>query len=417
MIEKIRKELLVKYTIIIAAILFVSFVASYSAYKYSSLKFMQEGLEDYLAEESWEAEEFFAQNRINEDSHKIQTDINSFSNFTYWVKDNVIVHAERPVDDEVSKRLENRLLHKDYKDGQIYRENIRYNTQKWRFLLLKKTLKSNTNQKKEVFVLANFTPLYTNAKMYVRFALTALIVIILLAYLIGNLITARSMCYIKENYEKQKQFVSDAAHELRTPLAILTSYTELLEYNSPKNETISDIKDEIQQMSDLLDRLLMMARYDNSTMAPQKKVFNLNQMLQTIIKAMRLSCPNGKFEFIASANNITINADKVMLRQLISILLDNAIKYTHADKHIIISLDKTTTEINIKVKDNGTGIKQEDVKHIFDRFWRADKSRQSKGLGVGLFLADKIVKLHNGKIKVETKLGTGSVFEIILPKK
>lgn len=104
-----------------------------------------------------------------------------------------------------------------------------------------------------------------------------------------------------------------------------------------------------------------------------------------------------------------------MIQQLLCILLDNAIKYTSENKKIIISLTKQHSTVKIQIKDNGIGIKKEDLNHIFDRFWQAEKSRHQKGLGLGLSLAETIVKLHRGTISVESELGRGTTFEITLP--
>ena len=108
-------------------------------------------------------------------------------------------------------------------------------------------------------------------------------------------------------------------------------------------------------------------------------------------------------------------ADKVMIRQLLGILLDNAIKYTGDNKKITINLIKKRLSLQIKVKDNGIGIKKEDLSHIFDRFWRAEASRHQKGLGLGLSLAETIVNIHNGTISVTSELNKGTEFIISLP--
>ena len=104
-----------------------------------------------------------------------------------------------------------------------------------------------------------------------------------------------------------------------------------------------------------------------------------------------------------------------MIKQLLGILLENAVKYTKSDKKITIKAKKTSEIIKLSITDNGIGIKESDLPHIFDRFWRAETSRHQKGLGLGLSLAKTIVNLHNGKIEVQSKVGKGSTFEITLP--
>lgn len=417
MIEKIRRSLTVKYTAVIACVLFLGFAVSYTAYRHNSIRLLQDTLYDYLTEELWEAEEFIRRGIEEYDVHQINSDIKSLHNFTYWFVDKKIVRAERPIDEAISGQLEQRFLDKNYKNGKIYHENIKHNKQKWYFIVVKQDLPPNVVKNGKVFVLANYTPIRKNTKAYVKIALAAALMMLLLAYFVSNFFVSRSMKYIERNYQKQKQFVSDAAHELRTPLTILYSYAELLEYNPRKKEIIEDVKDEIQQMSGMVDRLLAIARYDNSKIIVHKEKVVVNEIVAAVIKPMAALYPSGRFVISAEDENVEIEADKVMLQQLLSILLDNAAKYTSENKKISVEIVKRPTTVVIRVKDNGIGIKKEDLCRIFDRFWRAEESRHQKGLGLGLSLADTIVKLHKGIINVQSEFGSGSVFEIVLPQK
>lgn len=415
MIEKIRRTLIIKYTLVITVILSLGFAASYGSYRHNGVKLLYDSLYDYLTEEVWEAEEFLNNYNDKTEIHTIKADIKSLHNFSYWIIDKKIVHAEQPQNEALAKQLEQRLLTKNYEAGKIYHENMKNNRQKWYFIVIKQNLSLNQAQKGEVFVLANYTPIRKNAKTYIKIAFFAVGIMIILSYLLASFFVARSMTYIEQSYKKQKKFVSDAAHELRTPLAILYSYAELLEYNPQKREVLSDIKAEIQQMNDLVDKLLSLARYDNSTIALQKEPVLLNKIISEVISSMQHLCPTAVFHFAQADVNIKLNADKVMLKQLINILLDNALKYTNEDKKIEIKLARQSSQVKIIIKDNGIGIKKEDLPFIFDRFWRAEKSRHQKGLGLGLSLADTIVKLHHGSITASSQLGQGTAFEIILP--
>lgn len=415
MIEKIRKTLIIKYTLIIAAILSFGFAASYAAYRHNGVKLLYDSLYDYLTEEVWEAGEFLNNYNGQTEVHKIKSDIKSLHNFTYWIVDKKIVHAERPENDAIAEQLEHRLLTRVYEEGKIYHENMKNNKQKWYFIVVKRNLSSEIVKDGEVFVLANYTPVRKNAKAYIKIAVFAVGIMIIISYLLGSFFAARSMMYIEQSYEKQKKFVSDAAHELRTPLAILYSYTELLEYNPAKKDVLSHIKTEIQQMNDLVDKLLSIARYDNLNIVLQKEYISLNEIISDTIDAMQHLCPDAEFRFIAPEAGVKLEADGVLIRQLVHILLDNAIKYTKDDKKIDIELYKSSSHIKIVIKDNGIGIKEEDLPYIYDRFWRAEKSRHQKSLGLGLSIAERIVKLHQGSIAVESKIGKGTSFEILLP--
>ena len=415
MIEKIRRTLIIKYTLVIAAILSLGFAASYAAYRHNGVKLLYDGLYDYLAEEVWEAGEFCNKFDGEPEIHKIKSDINSLHNFTYWVVNKKIVHAERPEDEAVAAQLEHRLLTKRFETGKLYHENMKSNKQKWYFIVVKQPLPADKVQNGEVFVLANYTPVRKNAKAYIKIAVSAVGIMIVISYLLGSFFAARSMTYIERSYEKQKKFVSDAAHELRTPLAILCSYIELLEYNPKKKNMIADIKSEIQQMNELVDKLLSIAGYDNLTIVLQKEFLSLNDMISDAVRSMRQLCPEAVFNFADTDVKVKLKADKVMLRQLFNILLDNAVKYTNDDKKIDIKLYKQVSNVKIVVKDNGIGIKKEDLPYVFDRFWRAEKSRHQKSLGLGLSIAEAVVKLHHGFISVDSRVGEGTTFEIVLP--
>lgn len=415
MIEKIRRTLIIKYTLIIAAILSLCFAASYAAYRHNAVKLLYDGLHDYLIEEVWKAEEFLDKYNGETEIHKIKSDIKSLHNFSYWIVDNKIVHAEQPENSAIAQQLEHRLLTKDYEAGKVYHEKMKSDHQKWYFIVMKQNLPTDKIQNAEVFVLANYTPIRKNSKAYVKIAFFAVGIMIILSYLLGSFFAARSMTYIERSYEKQKKFVSDAAHELRTPLAILYSYAELLEYTPHRKDIIANVKDEIQQMNNLVDKLLSIARYDNSTVVLQKERICLNELITDVVQAMRGLYREAEFDINGTSENIELDADKVMIRQLLNIFLDNAVKYSNDHKKIDIELYKQASNVKIAIKDNGMGIKEEDLPFIFDRFWRAENSRHQKSLGLGLSIADNIVKLHQGCIKVHSQTGKGTVFEIILP--
>lgn len=303
----------------------------------------------------------------------------------------------------------------DFETGKLYHENMKSNKQKWYFIVVKQPLPADKAKNGEVFVLANYTPIRQNAKAYIKIAVSAVGIMIVISYLLGSFFAARSMTYIERSYEKQKKFVSDAAHELRTPLAILYSYIELLEYNPKKKNVIADIKSEIQQMNDLVDKLLSIARYDNQTIVLQKEYISLNEIISDAVQSMQQLCPAAVFNFTGTEEKAELKADKVLIKQLFNILLDNAVKYTNDDKKIDINLYKQDANVKIVVKDNGIGIQKENLPYVFDRFWRAEKSRHQKSLGLGLAIADAIVRQHGGSITVDSKVGEGTAFEVVLP--
>ena len=218
MIEKIRRTLTVKYTLIIAFILITGFLSSYAAYRSNGIRLLHNSLFDYLETEVWEAEEMIRNGSGDLGTRKINVDIRALHSFTYWLVNKKVVRAETLADEAVADRLQQRLTEKYYHPGKIYHINIKHDKQKWYFLAAKQDVHLPSDQMAEIFVIANYTPIRTNTKAYLMVVAAAVLLILVLAYLTSNFLTARSMQYIEQSYLKQRQFTSDAAHEFRTPL-------------------------------------------------------------------------------------------------------------------------------------------------------------------------------------------------------
>ena len=225
---------------------------------------------------------------------------------------------------------------------------------------------------------------------------------------------------IEDNYNRQKQFVSDASHELRTPIAVIQGYVVMLDRWGKNDaeilkESIAAIKNEAENMNELIDKLLFIARHDNSTFLFEKEEFSLTEMLLEIVKETQIIDTTHKISSNIS-QEVSLYADKNRMKQAIRILIDNAIKYTPEDGEITVSLGKESNYTAISIKDTGIGMTKEELKHIFDRFYRSDQSRTKEkgGHGLGLAIAKIIIAGHNGKIKVKSKVGEGSEFIILL---
>ncbi|MGF0070059.1 sensor histidine kinase [Streptococcus orisratti] len=225
---------------------------------------------------------------------------------------------------------------------------------------------------------------------------------------------------ILESYEKQKSFVENASHELRTPLAVLQNRLESL-FRKPNStildnsESIAASLDEVRNMRLLTTNLLNLARRDDG----------LNPEIEDIIPSFiddifenysMIAEDSGKTFIGKNQTNRTFKSDKTLLKQLMTILFDNAIKYTGDDGEIIFTVKTTDKQLILQVADNGPGIANEDKKKIFDRFYRVDKARtrQSGGFGLGLSLAQQIVHSLKGTIVVKDNIPKGTIFEVKL---
>ncbi|MGE6540269.1 sensor histidine kinase [Bacillus luti] len=240
---------------------------------------------------------------------------------------------------------------------------------------------------------------------------------------IGFFLAGRALVPIQNSWEKQQQFVSDASHELRTPLAVIQSKTDVL-FQSPsatieeKAMDISTISKECRRLSKLVSNLLLLARSDSNQIEMDKKTFGLDKLLEEIIEPYKeIASYQEKAMILKVERDISFMGDRERIHQMMVILLDNAMKYTNEGGHIQIDCTQTSGSIRIQVKDDGIGVKEDDIPKLFDRFYQGDKARStSEGAGLGLSIANWIVEKHYGKILVESKWGEGTCFEVILPK-
>lgn len=226
---------------------------------------------------------------------------------------------------------------------------------------------------------------------------------------------------IEISYESQKQFVSDASHELRTPIAVIQGYANLLNRWGTKDEevlfeSIDAISNESKSMQDLVEKLLYLSRHDKKTLKLEKKRFNMCTVVEDMIKETRLVTQNRNIENNI-LDNVIVYADKQALKQAIRVFIDNAIKYTNVGDTITIDCKNENGDCIISIEDTGIGMTRKDVDNIFERFYRSEQVRDEKrnGHGLGLSIAKLIILGHTGKIKVKSQLTKGTVFTITLP--
>jgi signal transduction histidine kinase len=226
---------------------------------------------------------------------------------------------------------------------------------------------------------------------------------------------------IQKMVENQNRFVTDASHELRTPL---TSIRTEIEVNlRDKQLTLKESKkllqsnlEEVMHLQALTDYLMELTPAGDNTHL--KEVISLSEIMNKSINSISILAAKKHITIINTSNNLYVLGLRQNLVELFIILLDNAIKYSESNTTITIRSKKTRTYALIDIKDEGVGISKNDIAHIFDRFYRSDKSRSKeviKGYGLGLSIAQKIVEEHRGKIEVTSTMNKGSTFTIYLP--
>jgi two-component system OmpR family sensor kinase len=222
------------------------------------------------------------------------------------------------------------------------------------------------------------------------------------------------------SFTLQQQFIQDIAHEFKTPLTILKGELEVtlkkirspLEYESVLTSSL----EEVNRISQIFENLLLLARFDAKKITLEQKRLHLNALAQGVLEDIKVlaSQKNITTQF-KSQEEIFIEADENSLRRLLLNLLDNAIKYTPANGAVEMQLVKEKNLAQIKVSDTGVGISEGELPYVFDRFYRADKSRTSVGFGLGLSIAKTITQAHKGTISVVSHLNQGTTFTVSLP--
>lgn len=227
---------------------------------------------------------------------------------------------------------------------------------------------------------------------------------------------------IELSYNSQKQFVSDASHELRTPISVLQGYVGMLdrwgkEDKAVLEEGIAAIAQETASMKELVESLLFLARHDKKTLLLEMEAFDPVEVVAALHREAKMLSPGHNF-LLSPMEHCQITADKNMLKQVMRVLCDNAVKYTPAGGAITLGVKKTMEGCMLSVTDTGSGIAPEDLPKVFDRFYRSDNVRKSSisGHGLGLSIARIIVIAHGGRISVRSKLGSGTTFKVYLPE-
>ena len=275
----------------------------------------------------------------------------------------------------------------------------------------------------KLYVGKDVTALYSGLQKATYAQVVLGFVALLIASAIGYYMAGRAIIPLKEAYDKQKQFAADASHELRTPLAVLMSSAELLLadpsiQNPFLRQVLEDVKSEVKKMTNLVSELLMVARSDNNALKVKIQRIDLAEILGQVVRTMAPLAEKKNIRLVGeNFSKIMINADEQKIKQLAIILVDNAIKYTLEGGTVLVEMDDSDGKRAVfSVMDSGIGIAAEDLDKVFERFYRVDKarSREMGGNGLGLAIASEIIKIHEGKISVASKLGEGTKFTVEL---
>ena len=417
-----RRQLAFAYAMIMGVFLAIIIFVVHMAMNWSMFSEQAQELSD-AATGVAEAQIFYLQNPDTAvDENRYYKSVNDRLFFYIFSEDKQLIRFERAsfrIEQFVLDVIENWNI--DEGEVEVFRHSNETGQLTTVMMTSKKIITDEAIQ--TLYVGKDVTALYSGLEKATYAQIFLGFVALLIASAIGYYMAGRALIPLKEAYDKQKQFAADASHELRTPLAVLLASAELLLadpsiQNPFLRQVLEDLKSEVKKMTNLVSDLLMVARSDNNALKIKIQRLDLSEILEQVVRTMKPIAE--KKNILLGGENFRktlINADEQKIKQLAIILVDNAIKYTPEGGSVLVSLENTDDSRAIfAVMDSGIGIAAEDLDRVFERFYRVDKarSREMGGNGLGLAIAAEIVKLHDGKISVASKLGEGTKFTVEL---
>lgn len=243
---------------------------------------------------------------------------------------------------------------------------------------------------------------------FLRNSILISIAALISVFIMVMLLSKKAIKPVAESYEKQKRFITDAGHELKTPIAIISANTEVIEMDYGENQWTRSISNQTKRMTELTSSLVTLARMDEGTSGLQMTDFSLSDaVLESAEPFIVFAKAQEKNMTINIEPTVSYHGNEQSIRQLVSILLDNAVKYSSAGGEIELSLKKQGKHINLFACNLADNLQEGNLDILFERFYRTDVSRNSKagGYGIGLAIAKAIVVQHKGKIKAESSDG------------
>ena len=418
MIKKLRRRIiLINMLLIGAVILSIIVVVNVNSYS-TSLHTMDRGLNqavDKSGRQQFDAppESFSGENKTN-DFKKEKRDFGDEA--PIQISDYVIVELDEngttlsvtesniTLDEETLKRCIEAVSDKGEGFGQLFDEGLMF------------VKKNEFGHAKIIFASNNY--IFSNLRESIIISSLLFFGSMAIIFVISLLLSGLAVKPVKRAWEQQKQFVADASHELKTPLTVIMANNNIM--MSHKDSTVADEQqwlestdEEAQHMKKLIENMLFLAKSDADEIKPVMSDVDFSD----IVEGCALNFEPVAFEkdiMIETdiAENVTLKGDATQLNQLAHILTDNAVKYGESGTTVTIRLKKHGDKKEFSVNNLGAPIPPEDLEHIFDRFYRAEKSRTTKGYGLGLSIAQRIAESMNGKITVESNKENGTTFTV-----
>lgn len=284
--------------------------------------------------------------------------------------------------------------------------------------LKKAAADSSNNATKEGNVMYIFLNVENDLKNFYTFLWSSIAVSIIGIVFVLILIVVfskRIVSPMAQSYEKQKTFITDASHEIKTPLAVIEANTEVVEIENGESQWTRSIKEQISRLSELTEKLVFLAKMDEERNTFVMTEFSLSKLVQEITEGFNgMAKAQNKKYTVSIDSDIGVKADEKAIKQLLSILIENAFKYSDREGNIAVTVKKNGKYKEIEVRNTADNLKKGDLSILFERFYRLDSSRNSNtgGSGIGLSIAKAIAEAHKGKIKAYSLDGKEIVLKV-----
>lgn len=308
------------------------------------------------------------------------------------------------IDDDILNECINIAIINDNQVGEIGEYNLTYT--------------KNVQIERTVIVFADNSSVYSTLRNIILVCVGLFIASMAVIFLISLALSGIAVNPVKDAWNKQKQFVADASHELKTPLTvILANNNIMMSHKDSKVEEeikwLQSTEEEALHMKNLIDQMLFLAKSDAESSKTELTKVNVSEVIEAAsLNFEPIAFEKGIMLDCEIEPDIIMDSNETMLNQLSHILIDNAIKYSVIDGIVKIKLSKLNNKIIFSVNNMGNIISKDEIAHIFDRFYRAEKSRTTKGYGLGLSIAQNITNSIGGKISVESNEVNGTTFSV-----
>lgn len=373
---------------------------------YSSAKNELERSLNIIAERSFDnykrpPEKFGEKRRDNQPSQ-----LNSFITVSVDKEGNILNVSENnaTIDEDILNNSVSEAISSDKQVGEIGEYNLTY--------------AKNELIDRSIIVFADNSSVYSTLWNTILVCCGLFVASMAVIFLISLALSGIAVNPVKVAWNKQKQFVADASHELKTPLTVILANNNIM--MSHKDSTVEDeikwlqsTEEEAQHMKKLIDQMLFLAKSDSENSKTELVKVNVSEIIEAAsLNVEPIAFEKGILLDCEIEPDIIADSNATMLNQLSHILIDNAVKYSASDEIVKIKLYKRNDKYIFSVNNKGNVISKEELAHIFDRFYRAEKSRTTKGYGLGLSIAQNIANSTGGKISVESSEESGTTFSV-----